>query len=275
MRTLILIFLMCGIVRGAELSNEYQIDFRNGNFDNTNLISLSPGAFRLMLPRKEGLQMLLPAGKKLPTIAISPAFRVRGDFEITASFEFRSPRTPKEGYGCGPTLYLGTHDPAETAALLGRLSRTEKKQVYSTNVSRTSDDKRENQVSLFDASAYRGRLRLVRTGKQLQFLVADSIDGPFRELRSAEFTDADIEMVRLSAQQSDAATPVDVVWSDLAIRAEELPDRPDALASGQRRHRATYTPAVEEKRLSLWWSVAAGLALVAVAYGIFRKRRGR
>lgn len=292
MRTLTLIFtfLVCGIARGADLKNEYSIDFRKGNFDNTNLTTLSPGAFRLMLPRKEGLQMLLPSGRKLPTIAISPVFRIRGDFEITASFDFRRPRSPKEGYGCGPTLYLGTHDPMQTAALLGRLSRTENKQVYSTNVSATSvsatsasatsasdtsEGQRENQVSLFDASENRGRLRLVRVGTQLQFLVADNMDNLFRELRSAEFTDADIEMVRLSAQQSDAATPVDVVWSDLTIRAEELPDRPDTLKSGQRRHNATYTPAIEDKPFSLWWSVAAGLALVGLAYGIIRKRRGR
>src|SRR5690606_14389741 len=104
----------------------------------------------------------------------------------------------------------------------------------------TSDGQRENQVSLFDASANRGRLRLVRVGTQLEFLVADNVNSTFRQLRLAEFTDADIEMVRLSAQQSDAATPVEVVWSELVIRAEELPNRPDALASGQRRHRATY-----------------------------------
>src|SRR5690606_6164248 len=126
----------------------------------------------------------------------------------TASFDFRRPRNPKEGYGCGPTLYVATHDPAETAALLGRLSRTGSKQVYSTNISGTSDGQRENQVSLFDASANRGRLRLVRVGTQLEFLVADNVNSTFRQLRLAEFTDADIEMVRLSAQQSDAATPV-------------------------------------------------------------------
>ena len=149
------------------------------------------------------------------------------------------------------------------------------KQVYSTNVSGTSEGQRENQVSLFDASVNRDRFRLVRVGTQLQFLVADNMDSSFRQLRLAEFTDADIDMVRLSAQQSDAATPVEVVWSDLVIRAEELPNRPDALASGQRRHSATYTAAVENKRLSLWWSVAAGLTLVCVVYGILRKRRGR
>ncbi len=134
MRTFILIALMCGIARGAELPSEYRIDFRRGNFDNTNLTTLSPGAFRLMLPGKDGLQMLLPSGRKLPTIAVSPVFRIRGDFEITATFDFRRPRSPKEGYGCGPTLYLGTHDPAETSALLGRLSRTGNKQVGSSPV---------------------------------------------------------------------------------------------------------------------------------------------
>ncbi len=272
MRTFILIVLMCGIARGADLSSEYRIDFRNENFDNTNLTTLSPGAFRLMLPGKDGLRMLLPGGRKLPTIAISPVFRIRGDFEITARYDFRRPRSPKEGYGCGPTLYLGTHDPAETSALLGRLSRTENKQVYSTNISRTIEGQREYQVQLFDTTINRGQMRLVRRGTELQFHVADNMDRSFRQLRSAEFTDADIEMVRLAAQQSDAATPVDVVWSELVIRAEELPNRPDHLASGQRRHRATYTPAVEPKRFSMWWTVLGGLGLVGLAVGVIRTR---
>src|SRR3990167_5812699 len=126
--------------------------------------------------------------------------------------------------------------------MLGRLSRPGRKEVFSTNISSTVDGSRQQQVGLFDTPTRRGKLRLVRVGADLQFLVAASEHGPFRPLREVAFTPDDIQLVRLAAQQSDAATPVDVVWHEVVIRADEWRDRPETLAAGERRHNPTYAP---------------------------------
>jgi hypothetical protein len=265
------VFLSASNVGGQQ--EEYRCDFRGGMFDNASLAPLSPGTIRLMHPGSNGLEMRLPAGRMLPTVGISPVFRLRGDFEITASFEVRNQRSPREGYGCGPTIFVSTHSTAEASAMLGLLSRPGKKQVYSTNVSSTVDAKRQHQVRLFDSDVRRGKLRLVRVEADLRFLVADGEDGPFRQLREAEFAPDDIQLVRLAAQQSDAATPVDVVWHEIVIRAEELLDRPETLAAGERRHNPTYAPAPKPERLSWWWSVASGLALIILASAVVWYRR--
>lgn len=259
----------------GDLPDEYRCDFRDGAFDNDTLAPLSPGTSRLMHPGNTGLEMRLPAGRMLPAVCISPVFRVRGDFEITASFDIRNQRSPQEGYGCGPTIYLATHSQTEISAMLGRLSRPGKKQVYSTSISTTVDSKRQQQVRLMDASGQRGKLRLVRVGAELRFQVADGDAGTFRQLRETEFTADDIQLVRFAAQQSDAATPVDVVWHDIVIRAEELLDRPETLAAGERRHRPTYAPASKPERLPLWWSLASGLALVLLVSAVVWYRRTR
>lgn len=255
------------------LAEEYYCDFRGRTFDNHSLAPLSPGTSRMMNLGSSGLEMKLPAGKMLPSVGISPVFRVRGDFEITASFEVRNQRSPQEGYGCGPTIYLTTHSIAETSAMLGRLSRPGKKQVYSTNISTTVDAKRQHQVRLVDAFGQRGKLRLARAGAELSFLVADGKAGAFRELRKVEFTTADIQLVRFAAQQSDAFTPVDIVWHDITIRAEELRDRPETLAKKERRHSPTYAPAPKPERLPLWWSLASGFAIILLVSVVFWYRR--
>lgn len=267
--------LLLSASHASELQDEYRCDFRRQNFDNASLAPLSPGTIRLMRPGSDGLEMSLPAGRMLPTVGISPVVRVRGDFEITASFEIRNQRSPQAGYGCGPTMYITTHSKAETSAMLGRLSRPGRKEVFSTNISSTVDGSRQQQVGLFDTPTRRGKLRLVRVGADLQFLVADSEHGPFRQLREAEFTQDDIELVRLAAQQSDAATPVDVVWHEVVIRAEVLLDRPETLAAGERRHNPTYAPAPKPERLSWWWSIASGLALIVLASAVVWYRRTR
>ena len=269
--SLLCLFLSANDARGQQ--DEYRCDFRGRNFDNASLAPLSPGTIRLMRPGSDGLEMRLPAGRMLPTVGISPVFRVRGDFEITASFEIRNQRSPQAGYGCGPTIYLATHSKSETSAMLGRLSRSDKKQVYSTNISSMVDASRQHQVRLFDTDVRRGKLRLVRVGPDLRFLVADGKDGPFRQLREAEFTPDDIQLVRLAAQQSDAATPVDVVWHEVVIRADELLDRPETLTAGERRHNPTYAPAPKPERLSWWWSLASGLALILLVGTVVWYRR--
>ena len=69
----------------------------------------------------------------------------------------------------------------------------------------------------------RGRLRLVRSGPELQSLVSDG-ESPYRLIKSEQLGTADVEMVRFFGFSGWAPVAVDVRFTDLQISADEFPD---------------------------------------------------
>lgn len=260
-------------IEQCDAANEYRCDFRNSHFDNNVLMPVSAGTVKLIRPDKNGLVMSAPAGRMLPFVGISPRTVLKGDFVITASYTLPRVRYPADGYGAGPTLYIATHSEESTAANIGRLLRTNNASVYSTNVASTIAGDRQQKVRLFPTESLSGKLRLVRMGDKLKFLVASENQTTFQELREEEFTTADIMMVRLGIQQSDAATPVEAIWHDLRIQADKLVGGADDVEQMVKRHVPSYNKAPEPERISLWWSAGAGLILIGLLTVVYRYRR--
>ena len=85
-------------------------------------------------------------------------------------------------------------------------------------------DGREQQKGIdVRAAEPRGRLKLVRTGSQLQSLVSDG-QSPYHLIKVEEIGTSDVEMVRFFAYSGWAPVAVDVRFTDLVISADELPD---------------------------------------------------
>ncbi|MFI4851381.1 MAG: DUF1583 domain-containing protein [Gimesia chilikensis] len=274
--TAVLILILGGVpapVLAQSETREAYFSFRGEEFDNKLLVPLGRGTVRLFQPRPEGLLFRLPAGHKLPALGISPRFQIEGDFEITAAYEVPVWKDPKAGYGMGPSLYLKLNDETGSAVALGRLLRPGKKHVFSTMLSGTVDEKRNYHVKLYDTSVNSGKLKLVRTGGLLKFLVTEDSPNEFRELRQVELGTADVELLRLGAQQSDPETPVQVLWKDLSIKATGFPNHPDSLAKGKQLHVPSYHPAPQPESFSLYWSLAAGIGLVVVIGGVIWVRK--
>ncbi|MCA9014771.1 MAG: DUF1583 domain-containing protein [Planctomycetaceae bacterium] len=248
----------------AATDREIYFSFLGEQFDNELLVPLGRGTVRLLEPRSSGLFFNLPAGYQLTAVGISPRFQIQGDFEIIASYEVSAWKTPDAGYGMGPGLYLKMHDEKESAVSIGRLLRPKQKHVFNATLSTTEDAKRKHDVKLFDAQADSGKLKLVREGSLLKFSVMEGADGTFRELREVELGTADVDLLRLGAQQSDIKTPVQVLWKDLSIKAESFPNHPDTLAKGERQHVPRYQPAPQPEPISLFWSLLAGIGLLLV-----------
>lgn len=243
---------------------EIFFSFLSEQFDNELLVPLGRGTVRLLEPQADGLLFNLPAGYKLNAVGVSPRFQIRGDFEIIASYEVPAWKNPESGYGMGPGLYLKMHDEKESAVNIGRLLRPKQKHVFNATLSTTEDAQRKHNVKLFDAKTDSGKLKLVRTGNLLTFFVMDGTDGSFRELREVELGTADVDLLRLGAQQSDIKTPVQVLWKDLFIKAASFPNHPDSLAKGERQHVPHYQPAPQPESISLYWSLLAGIGLLLV-----------
>ena len=243
---------------------EIFFSFLGEQFDNELLVPLGRGTVRLLEPQSDGLLFNLPTGYKLNSVGVSPRFQIRGDFEIIASYEVPVWKSPEAGYGMGPGLYLRMHDEKESAVSIGRLLRPKQKHVFNATLSTTEDAKRKHNVKLFDARADSGKLKLVRKGSLLTFSVMDGGDGSFRELREVELGTADVELLRLGAQQSDVKTPVQVLWKDLFLKASSFPNHPDSLAKGERQHVPRYQPAPQPESIPLYWSVLGGVGLLFV-----------
>ncbi|WP_339732206.1 DUF1583 domain-containing protein [uncultured Gimesia sp.] len=249
----------------AESSDrEIYFSFLGEQFDNELLVPLGRGTVRLLEPQSDGLLFNLPAGYKLTAVGVSLRFQIQGDFEIIASYEVPAWKNPEAGYGMGPGLYLKMHDEKESAVSIGRLLRPKQKHVFNATLSTTEDSKRKHDVKLFDAKTNSGKLKLVREGSLLKYSVMDGPDGTFRELREVELGTADVDLLRLGAQQSDVKTPVQVLWKDLFIKAASFPNHPDSLAKGERQHVPHYQPAPQPESISLYWSLLAGIGLLLV-----------
>jgi hypothetical protein len=67
------------------------------------------------------------------------------------------------------------------------------------------------------------RFRITRAGSTVRYLVAPTDSDSFREVSRNEFGTKDLDMVRIMAQVNGSAAALDVLWKDLAIRAEALP----------------------------------------------------
>lgn len=245
-------------------AREIYFSFSGEQFDNELLVPLGSGTVRLLEPQSDGLLFNLPTGYQLTAVGVSPRFQIQGDFEIIASYEVPAWKNPEAGYGMGPGLYLKMHDEKESAVSIGRLLRPKQKHVFNATLSTTEDSKRKHDVKLFDAKTDSGKLKLVRKGSLLTFSVMDGPDGAFRELREVELGTADVDLLRLGAQQSDIKTPVKVLWKDLSIQAESFPNHPDSLAKGERQHVPRYQPAPQPESISLYWSLLAGIGLLLV-----------
>jgi len=268
-----LLLLTTGPVRAEQGGHELKFSFLGQQFDNEQLVPLGRGMLRLIEPRRDGLFFNLPVGHQVSSVGISPRFQLSGDFEITASYEVPAWKNPESGYGLGPSIYLRMHDEQESAAMIGRLLRPGKKHVFSTSLSTTVEGKRQYDVKLVEAKQNAGKLKLIRVGSHLKFLVADGPDAEFRELREVELGTADVDLLRLGAQQSDLKTPVQVLWKELSITAEAFPHHPDSLALGERQHVPTYQAAPQPHSISLIWSLVSGIALLCILFAVYLVRK--
>lgn len=258
------ILLMLAAANGpAGLDAEYQIDFRDGKFDNQQLQLIAPGMTRLVAPGPSGLTFTVPERIAINEVGFTTKCLVKGDFEITASYEILELAEPDAGYGVGPGIHIVTTSKSEHVATLSRRKRVKEGDVYVAYAAwwldvRGRDREPKQQVRLFDTKVDSGKLRLVRSGKMLRYLVADEENEVFRLLHQIEFTDADLEQVRILIDRSGAQSTATVLWKDFTLRAEEISDLPRR-SSG--------------RGLLLWAMV--GLVGVAAAFGTWYWQRAK
>lgn len=196
---------------------------------------LPPGRFSVIqgelpahiTPAPDGLHMTRQgAGDGYITANIAPNLAVRGDFDITASFDRLVTHTqPIDGFSSNIFLSVAADTGDECLLMRRRIWRIRDQQIVQCQRVRYEDE--EARRRFFDhqtVEAMSGTLRLARRGGTVYYLFAENDSQQFRLIGEESFPTADLPLqgVRLILQAHGDDTATSVVWKNLTVRAEEL-----------------------------------------------------
>jgi serine/threonine protein kinase len=237
---------------------EYRCDFRDGRYD-YRWLHLEPNGplASLAKPDRRGLRIAIPPKTDCRGVGAFTLFGVHGDFEVTASFEVLRADRPREGDGVGPELFLRAVDGWDHYASMARMLRADHAEPQLRVAWGEKGDRRPQSPGARDRTDLKaGRFRIARAGSTVHYLVAAKDSDAFREVAQSEFGTGDLNTVRLMALVNDSGAALDVLWTNLTIRAEALPGFTDGRPP-------------EPQRAS-WWLLLAGLSgVTALGIGVW------
>jgi hypothetical protein len=223
-----------------------------------------------------GLRVTLPAGQATPLgeYGVQAKFRIKGDFEITASYELLAAE-PDRSSAVGVTIYLRSDHPAEHSMMLGRYNARGGASYYQATRGKTVNGRRQLTSTDSLAGTPTGKLRIVRQGSQVAALAADAGSEMFTEVdRIPDFSIEDVIFFRLAGQKNgrndvvfDARIPeVEMRSAETFASAATPPAADGTLLSGP--------PA--KSAVTGGWLVAAELSVLVVLVlllALWRRRK--
>jgi predicted RNA-binding Zn-ribbon protein involved in translation (DUF1610 family) len=225
------IFLLPAIAfsqgEGPALKAKFYEDFRKGDPKNAAMRPIRDSNF---VWETGGARVLIPAGQgKIPTTGVSAAFQIKGDFEITASYEILKAEKPTDGYGVGVSMFVAIN-PDNDGKLAVSLSR---RLMPKGNQQFLAHRMKPDAKDLFrtrPAKGNTGKLRVKRVGAMLSCFVADGdadfvpiyVDGKAKKM-DFDFGADEIRYFQIGGDAGDSEAALDLRILDLTVHAEELP----------------------------------------------------
>jgi serine/threonine protein kinase len=182
----------------------------------------------------EGLRLTLPEGhpgKRMGT-GLSSTFGIKGDFEITMSFEvLHEPKPADAGEGTCGYLWVDLDTPALNRALLARSMHEDRMFGLWFHLTDPGGGKPEwDESRQFPTQAMKGRLRLVRKGQLISHYAAEETSDTFKPLFEHPFGTEDVRAVRLGGLTGGTRASLDFRIIDLRIRTQGFVDLPETVA---------------------------------------------
>lgn len=188
--------------------------------------------------KSSGLEMTRPGTAEFTDVWVTPRIRVTGDFDIEATFENLQLATPTNGTNA-ISLIVVTEDEQTTHSRVWHgvyaHPHIELRHATQAEFNRYGKDRGVSidfqGVTSEDCTS--GRLRVVRLGQRMTFLIAEQDSPFFRVIHEADVTDAPVRFdgIRLGAGIWGHPNPdpesVSVLWKRLEIRAQ--PNRTERL----------------------------------------------
>jgi serine/threonine protein kinase len=258
-----------------EYAQEYHRSFRGDTGKSPGSEFFGPDAEQCLSFEPDGLRLTLPRGCPgvRPDTGLATNIVVKGNFEIIVDFEvLREPEAADAREKQTRFTVDVTLDRAGlNAATFSRMVDGKGPQFTTWLALQAEDsDKPQKRMHFFPGGGKAGRLRLVRSGAVLSYSQSGSRDKDFTVLQEYPFRTEDLKVVRLVGSTGGPSAALDVRFTDLCIRADSLPDLPQA---------APQTAPQEGERKG--W-LAAGLILglgiassCAVGVWLYARRVGR
>jgi len=215
---------------------EFFQDFRGDKAISDYLKFIGPNAETIAKHDDAGLRITIPPEQLArETVGLRSTFGLKGDFEITASYEMLHDDRPQDGNGIGFMLYLVTDSAKGDALGVYRLLKVKEGDVYMvTRRSTNKEGKRDTINNHYSAPGKTGQVRLARTGATVKVFALDGDAKEFRELGPYDFVTDNIKRIELMAYPGRAdrpimpQKPVDIRIKNVRIRAESFPFLPAA-----------------------------------------------
>ena len=202
---------------------EYYHDFR-GQPKPAELTWFNVKKENFVKEQPEGLRITLPKTfiHEWGGVGLTTAFGLKGDFEVTYTIEvLQADKPPSGNLGVGPLLAVTTGavttggNSWNGTATVARVLNARGNQVVFWDCHTDS----RTLANVWPCTDTTGRLRLKRMGTTLYYYWAPGTQGDnFQEVKQCEYSNGDIENVRLAVTTGRAPANVDVRLLDLRIR---------------------------------------------------------
>jgi Protein of unknown function (DUF1583) len=245
----------------AAFAEEFTYAFRGSRWDEKMFRPTGPNTLRALQVDSGGLRITLGSSRtnSVP-VGLCTRFGVRGDFEISMTFEILRIDKPPRGNGAGASIWVSMASSTRDAAGVARLVRPGGEQAFTTFWAKTPvGQKREYYGGKsLSAQTQSGKLRLVRKGAELTFLIAQSPTSAFQELYKSDWGTDDLDIVRFAAEDGGSPALVDVRIKDVRIRADDFG--------------AAISAPPQSRRAAMWWMTGA-LIVLGAAVGFWWRQR--
>jgi hypothetical protein len=215
------------------------VDFREGLPQSPSAHLYGPDVETMVKADAQGLRITVPADRPSgESVGVELPLRLRGDFDLGLGYELLATGPPPGKAGVGVMLRLEFDSLTPLATQVTRLRKPPVAEpgprygpvgafgeTFGATLLGPGRGGRESIVRVDQVRALeaKGRLRLVRTGSQLEYWVTDAGAEPFR-IRSEEIGNADVRAVRLVCHTGGKPVALDVRLTDLTIDAAQLGD---------------------------------------------------
>jgi hypothetical protein len=233
----LLALLAASAATASEWNQDLVLDVEHPNLLGTRVAMYGPQPRDVIYLENAGMRLKLPGPPaEVPQTGIYTLFVLAGDCEAVVSYELLNIPPPTKGYGAGLGLAFDLAGDAGRAAIQC-VEKPKEGRGYVLERTLANAPKSKDDYKFVPTKLKRGRIALMRKGKEVVFLAADTPDAELEEVGRLPFTDATVRQVRVFVDNGGSPTPVDVRVKLLAVRAEEI----------------TGGKPVSEQKTSWWW----------------------
>jgi hypothetical protein len=251
-------------------------DFRNGKVDVASLPRFGPHTETVFNTGPQGLRITLPAGRgDTRPVGLLLPYRLKGDFDIVLGYELIEVGAPLPKYGAGVGLRALFDTTPLSSVIVSRFRKPTGDDFGSHKIVKGPDDKDQYLFSRHKkAIGSIGKLRLVRTGSRIQYLVAEEGED-FKNIQTQplEIGTDDVQAIKVELSTMYDPIALDVRLTELTIEADTFPEGVPVL-------QAPVVPAESpaEPGRKVWLAVLAlsvltivGLAALVALYARYRR----